>query len=169
MRAEGNAYEQGDAYMTEMMASVSTANLAMEVLQPHIAIEDEKPVAGTAVIGTAVGDIHDIGKNLVRIMLESSDIKVTDLGTEVPAASFVEHVRNNPDCNLVLISVNRSESTEEVRAVVDAFKDAKLRDQLFIMVGGAAADEALAASVGADAYTVNAEDAATTAREFLSL
>ena len=169
MDAVGTAYRDGEAYMTDMMAAVSTTNLAMEVLQPHIAIEDEKPVAGAAAIGTVVGDAHDIGKNLVRIMLESRDIAVTDLGTEVPPQAFVEHVRNNPDCNLILISVNQTELLDNARAVVDALKDAKLRDQLFIMVGGAAADESFAGLIGADAFTATAEDAAITAREFLSI
>ena len=169
MNAIGDAYQKNDAYMTDMMAAVSTTNLAMEILQPHIAIEDEKPVSGTAAIGTVIGDVHDIGKNLVRIMLESRDIKVTDLGTEVAPEVFVEHVRNNPDCNLVLISVNQTELLENAREIVEALKAAKLRDQLFVMVGGAAADESFAGLIGADAFTYNAEDAAETAHGFLSL
>lgn len=169
MNAIGDAYLQGDVFMTDMIAAVSTTNLAMEVLQPHIAVEDEKPVSGTAAIGTVRGDIHDIGKNLVRIMLESRDIKVTDLGTEVAPETFVEHVRNNPDCNLILISINQTELLDEARAVIDALKKAKLRDQLFVMVGGAAANEDFAGLVGADAFTASAEDAAATAHEFLSV
>lgn len=169
MNTIGDAYREGDAFMTDMVAAVSTTNLAMEVLQPHIAIEDERPVSGSAAIGTVVGDLHDIGKNLVRIMLESHDIKVSDLGTEVPPEVFVEHVRNNPDCNLILISVNQIELLDNARAVVDALKKAKLRDQLFVMVGGAAADESFAGLIGADAYTKSAEDAAATAHGFLSI
>ena len=169
LNAMGGAFAQGDACMTEMMAAVSTANLAMDVLQPHIAVEDEKLLAGCAAIGTVVGDIHDVGKNLVRIMLESRDIQVTDLGTEVPAEAFVEHVRNNSDCNLVLISVNRTESIGEARAVIAALEAAKLRDQLFVMVGGSAIDAAIAEEIGADVYTQSAENAADTARAFLSI
>ena len=169
MNSVGDAYREGNAYMTEMMAAVSTVNLAMEVLQPHIAVEDERPVSGAAAIGTVVGDVHDIGKNLVRIMLESRDIKVADLGTEVSSEAFVEHVRTNPDCNLILISVNQVELLDEARAIVEALKEAKLRDQLFIMVGGAAADESFAGKIGADAYTASAEDAAETAHGFLSI
>lgn len=169
MNSINDAYQAGDAYMTDMIAAVSTVNLAMELLQPRIAVEDEKPVSGAAAIGTVVGDMHDIGKNLVRIMLESRDIKVADLGTEVTPEAFVEHVRNNPDCNLILISVNQVELLDEARAIVVALKKAKLRDQLFIMVGGAAADESFAGKIGADAYTASAEDAAETAREFLSI
>ena len=169
MNAIGDAFQQDDAYMTDMMSAVATTNLAMEVLQPHIAVEDERPVSGTAAIGTVEGDAHDIGKNLVRIMLESRDITVADLGTEVPPALFVEHVKNNPNCNLILLSVNQSELLDNAREVVDAFRKAKLRDQLFVMVGGAAADESSAGIIGADAFTPSAEAAAETARQFLTL
>ena len=169
VNAIGNAYRNGDIDMSDMMAAVSTTNLAMEILQPHIAVEDERPVSGTAAIGTVMGDIHDIGKNLVRIMLESRDIKVADLGTEVAPELFVEHVKENPECNLILISVNQTELLDNARAIVEALKRAKLRDQLFVMVGGAAADESFAGLIGADAYTSSAEDAAATARLFLSI
>ena len=169
MNAMSSAYREGGVDMADMMATVATANLAMEALQPRIAIEDEKPVLGSAAIGTVVGDTHDIGKNLVRIMLESRDIKVADLGTEVPPQAFVDHVRETPDCNLVMISVNRIELLDRARAIIDALKEAKLRDQLFVMVGGAAANQAFAAAVGADAFTESAEDAAATAHGFLSL
>ena len=169
MNATGEAYQKGEIYMTEMMAAVSTTNLAMEVLRPAFAIEDEKPITGTAVIGTVTGDRHDIGKNLVRIMLESRDIEVADLGKQVPARAFVEHVRNNPKCNLVLISVNRTELLGNVREIVDALAKAGLRDQIFVMVGGAAATREFAEEVGADAFTANAEEAAEKAHELMSL
>ncbi len=169
MNATGNAYAKGDIFTTEMMAAVATSNLAMEVLQPHFAIEDEKPIIGTAVIGTVRGDRHDIGKNLVRIMLESRDIEVTDLGTQAPPEAFVEHVRNNAHCNLVLISVNRVELLDNVREVVEALKEAKLREQVFVMVGGSAATQEFADDIGADAFTLSAEDAAARAHELMSL
>lgn len=169
MNATGDAYKKGEIYMTEMMAAVSTTNLAMDVLKPVFAKEDEKPITGTAVIGTVVGDRHDIGKNLVRIMLESRDIEVTDLGRQVPARAFVEHVRNNPRCNLVLLSVSRTELLGNVREVINALCDAKLRDQVFIMVGGSAASREFAEGVGADAYTESAEAAADKAHELMSL
>ena len=169
MDAAGDAYQKGEIFTTEMMAAVSTTNLAMDVLQPYFAIEDEKPIIGTAVIGTVLGDKHDIGKNLVRIMLESRDIEVTDLGSNVAPETFVEHVRNNANCNLVLISVNRVELLDNARDVVKALDKAKLRDQVFVMVGGGAATPEFADEIGSDAYTASAEDAAIKAHEFMSL
>ena len=115
------------------------------------------------------GEKHDIGKNLVRIMMESRDIDVVDLGNQVSPEAFVEHVRNNPECNLVLISVSRTDLLDNVRKTVEAFKKAKLRDQVFIMVGGAAATQEFADEIGADAFTLSAEDAADKARELMSL
>lgn len=169
MNAAGDAYQKSEIFTTEMMAAVATTNLAMEVLQPYFAIEDEKPLTGTAVIGTVMGDRHDIGKNLVRIMLESRDIEIVDLGTQVSPEAFVEHIRNNANCNLVLISVNRTELLGNVRAVIEALKKAKLRDQVFVMVGGSAASQQFADEIGADAFTLSAEDAADKAHEFMSM
>ena len=169
MSATSDAYRDGDIYMSEMMAAVSTTNLAMEVLQPIFAIEDEKPITGTAVIGTVSGDKHDIGKNLVRIMMESRDIEVADLGSQVSPEAFVEHVRNNAKCNLVLISVSRTDLLDNVRDTIKALKKAKLRDQVFVMVGGAAASQEFADEIGADAFTLSAEDAAAKAHELMSL
>ena len=169
MDATGEAYQKGDIFTTEMMAAVATTNLAMDALQPYFAIEDEKPILGTAVIGTVLGDRHDIGKNLVRIMLESRDIDVTDLGTQVSPDAFVEHVRNNANCNLVLISVNHTDLLGNARAVVEALQKAKLREQVFVMVGGGAASPEFAEEIGADAFTYNAEDAADKAYELMSL
>lgn len=169
MNATGEAYRKGEIYMTEMMAAVSTTNLAMEVLQPRFAVEDEKPLSGTAVIGTAAGDKHDIGKNLVRIMMESRDIEVADLGNQVQPEAFVEYVKNNPQCNLVLISVSRTDQLERVRDTIDALVETKLRDHVFVMVGGAAASQEFADEIGADAYTSSAEDAANKAHELMSL
>ena len=123
---------------------------------------------GSAVIGTVLGDQHDIGKNLVRIALESNDIQVADLGKQVPPEAFVEHVRDHPDCKLVLMSVNRDELRCNAAAVVEALKSAGLRDQVSVMVGGAATSQAFADEIGADAYTATAEDAAEKSREFLS-
>ena len=169
MNATSEAYRNGDIYMSEMMAAVATTNLAMEVLQPAFVLEDEKPLRGTAVIGTVTGDKHDIGKNLVRIMMESRDIEVADLGIQVAPEAFVEHVRNNAKCNLVLISVSRTDLLDNVRDTIDALKRAKLRDQVFVMIGGAAASQEFADEIGADAYTMSAEDAAAKAHELMSL
>ena len=169
MNATGDAYREGEIFMTEMSAAVATTNLAMSALQPHFESENAKPVTGSAVIGTVLGDRHDIGKNLVRIMLESRDIPVADLGKQVPPEAFVEHVKNNANCNVVLISVNRDELLDRVRDVICALAEEKLREQVFVMVGGAAASPAFAEEIGADAFTASAEEAAEKAHEFMSL
>ena len=131
----------------------------------------DKTVGGmrkTAVIGTVAGDMHDIGKNLVRSALESRDIKVVDLGVGVASETFAVHVRENPDCGLVLISVSRTDLRENVRDTITALVEAGVRDQVAVMVGGAAADRTFAEEVGADAFTESSEDAAETARKLLN-
>lgn len=124
--------------------------------------------SGTAVIGTVLGDKHDIGKNLVRITLENHDIKVDDLGTQASAEAFVNHVHATPECKLVLISVGRTDLLHHAREIVDALIEAGLRNKLAIMVGGRAASHEFADEIGADAFTETAEDAAQKALEFLS-
>ena len=124
-------------------------------------------LVGTAVIGTVKGDAHDIGKNLVRIELESRDIEVADLGSQVPAKEFVRHVRENEGCRVVLVSVSRTDLLRNARAVVSGLERAGLRDRVFVMVGGAAASAQVASDMGADYFTTSADDAAEKAREVL--
>ena len=122
----------------------------------------------TAVIGTVAGDKHDIGKNLVRITLESRDVKVIDLGTEVAPETFVEHVRNDESCGLVLVSVSQTNLLEHAREVVDGLTSAGLRERVAVMLGGTAATQQIADEIGADAFTESAEQAADQACKFLS-
>ena len=121
----------------------------------------------TAVIGTVLGDAHDMGKNLVRTMLERRDIEVADLGSQVPPAAFVEHVREHAACKLVLVSVSRTELLGNARAILDALEDAGLRDRVKVMVGGAAASQEFADEAGADAFTESADAAADAACELM--
>ena len=169
MESSETDYREGRINVAQMGDSVATANLAMEALQPSLAEEEARPITGTAVIGTAAGDMHDIGKHLVRIMLESRNINVADLGTQVEAQAFVDHLLAHSDCNLVLISVGNTEALEAVRETVDALRTAGLRDQVFVMVGGNAASPEFADEIGADAYTTNALEAADKASELLRI
>lgn len=169
MNQAEEAYQRGEAFMAEMLAAVGTANIAMEILQPYFRGENERPATGTAAIGTVVGDKHDIGKHLVRIMLESHNITVTDLGRQVAPEAWVEHLRNHADCNLLLISLSNTNALDSLRETMTALCKAKLRDQVFVMLGGSASSPELAREIGADAYTASAEEAADRAAELLRL
>ena len=125
-----------------------------------MARSDGEACTSSVVIGTVMGDRHDIGKNLVRIELEGRDVEVADLGTEVPTAAFVEHVRNTASCKVVLVSVSRTDLLENAAEIVSALQAEGLRKQVFIMVGGAAASPQFASESGMDAYTATAEEAA---------
>ncbi|MBO4364957.1 MAG: LysR family transcriptional regulator [Eggerthellaceae bacterium] len=169
MKAAEEAYRKGDINTTQMRDSVATANLAMDVLQPSLSREEAQPIIGTAVIGTAEGDMHDIGERLVCIMLESRNIEVTDLGKQASAQAFVDHLCSHPDCNLVLVSASTSEALGAVRDTMEALHTAGLRDQVFVMVGGSATSPEFANEIGADAFTASALEAANKASELLRL
>lgn len=168
MSAAEEAYKKGDIDTQQMGSAVATANLAMHALQPSLAQEESQPLSGTAVIGTAEGDMHSIGKNIVRIMLESRNIEVTDMGNRASAQTFVDHLNSHSDCNLVLISVSTTESLGAVRETMEALRTAGLRDRVFVMIGGNAASPEFADEIGADAFTANALEAADKAIELLS-
>ena len=126
---------------------------------------DSSAKYGTYVIGTVAGDLHDIGKNLVAMMIESAGFEVVDLGVDVPAEKFVEAVKAHPDCKVVGVSALLTTTMEAMRVTVKALLDAGLHDQVKIMVGGAPINEAFANEIGADAYTPDAGSAAAKARE----
>ena len=166
--AASELFKSGATYNAEMLAAVATSNLASEELQPLIDSQLTKRDIGTAVIGTMQGDRHNVGKNLVRIALEGRGIEVEDLGIQVAPQDFVKYVRDHPHCNLVLISLYRTEVRDKVKATIQALEDAGLRSRVFIMLGGPAADAQFADEAGADAFTIDATEAARTAASFLS-
>ncbi len=168
MDAASDLYKEGATFTSEMLAAVATSKLAAEELTPLIEDEGRVRRLGTAVIGTVVGDRHELGKNLVRIALEGRGIEVTDLGRQVAPLEFASYVANHPTCNLVLISMFRTEVRETVCDTIRALEETGLRDRVFIMLGGPAADEKFVQEAGADAYTEDAVEAARTAYNLLS-
>ncbi|MBO4353044.1 MAG: cobalamin-dependent protein [Eggerthellaceae bacterium] len=151
----------------DMVSAANTMAIGNDMLKDLLAQGEAESRYGKAVIGTVAGDLHETGKNLVGIMLQGRGIDVTDLGVNVPADRFVAHVRSDENCNLVLLSAFRTESRPQVKAVIDALRKEKLRDRVFVMIGGPACDNDLVGQVGADAYTHDAVEAADVAVEFL--
>jgi methanogenic corrinoid protein MtbC1 len=136
----------------------------VEVLKPYLA-GDAVGSKGTFVIGTVQGDLHDIGKNLVALMVESAGFKVIDLGVDVPADKFVETIKANPDCKVVGASALLTTTMDSLKGTVKALIDAGCKSQVKIMVGGAPITQAFADEIGADAYTPDAGAAAVKATE----
>ena len=159
MRVVGEKFERGEYFLPELVEAGDLFNEVMEEqLLPLIEREARGERVGRVVIGTVKGDLHDIGKNLVAVMLRVNGFEVIDLGVDVPPERFVEAVREyKPD--IVGMSALLTTTMLEMRNVIDALKAAGLRDKVKVIVGGAAVDEEFAREIGADAYAENAVEA----------
>ena len=139
----------------------------MPFLRPLLAGSDTVSY-GKFIIGTVEGDLHDIGKNLVALMVESAGFEVIDLGVDVPAAKFVETIKANPDCKVVGVSALLTTTMQAMRDTVAAINAAGLNSQVKVMIGGAPITPEYAAEIGADAFTPDAGSAATKAKALAS-
>lgn len=164
MDVVGEKFKNNEVFVPEVLIAARAMNNGIAVLQPHLTAMGVEP-AGCVVLGTVKGDLHDIGKNLVKLMLEGKGFQVVDLGVNVSAEQFVKAaVEHNAD--IVCCSALLTTTMTEMKAVEQALQDAGLRDKVKLMVGGAPVTQAFADSVGADRYT---PDAATCAEEALRL
>lgn len=163
MMAIGEKFKKNEVYVPEVLIAARAMNMGVSILKPYLSVEGVEPV-GKAVICTVKGDLHDIGKNLVKMMLEGVGINCIDLGTDVSAEQVVEAVKEN-DVQIVALSSLLTTTMEYHKDVIDALTEAGLRDKVKVMVGGAPVSEDFAKQVGADAY---ASDAATAADAALS-
>ena len=151
-------FKRNEVFVPEVLIAARAMNAGTEMLKPHLVKSGAKPI-GKAVLGTVRGDVHDIGKNIVRMMLEGKGIEVVDLGVDVSTEKFVEAFKQEkPD--ILAMSALLTTTMTEMKATIDAFVSNGLRDNVFIMVGGAPLNEEFCKSIGADFY---AQDAATAA------
>lgn len=145
----GKKWESSEYFISELIAAGSIMKAVTDVLRPHVIAEEAK-YKGKVVIGSAPGDLHDIGKNLVAVSLIGAGFEVVDLGVDVPSEKFVEAVRRErPD--IVGISALISTTMLGSARVIEALKEAGLRDKVKVIVGGAPLTDAYAESIGADA------------------
>jgi 5-methyltetrahydrofolate--homocysteine methyltransferase len=166
MAEVGSRFEAGDYYVPEMLVAALAMQAGLALVKPHLAAAGG-PAGGRAVIGTVQGDLHDIGKNLVAMMLEGAGFEITDLGTDVAPASFVATVRETR-AQVVALSALLTTTMMNMKAVVEALKDAGLRDQVKVIVGGAPLSEQFARDIGADGYAPDASRAVRLARDLVS-
>ncbi len=153
----GEEYERGDRYVPEMLISAEAMKGAMARLKPLLAAIGVEP-RGRIVIGTVAGDLHDIGKDLVAMMLEGAGFEVTDLGAEVTAEAFVQAVRErNP--GVLAMSALLTTTMTNMPVVINALKEAELRDKVKVIIGGAPVTQAYADQIGADGYAPDAASA----------
>ena len=139
----------------------------MEVLKPHLA-SGATGALGKVIIGTVAGDLHDIGKNLVAMMIESAGFQVVDLGVDVPVEKFVAAAEENPDVKIVAVSALLTTTMPAMEATVAAINAAPWRGNVKVMVGGAPITQEFADKIGADAYTADAASAAKRAKELVA-
>ncbi len=153
----GNRFESGEYFLPEMLISARAMRAAMEILRPAMSPTDA-PSLGTIVMGTVAGDIHDIGKDMVEIMLEGAGFRIVDLGVNVPAARFVDAIREHHPA-VVGMSAFLTTTMPQIGRTIATIRDAGLRDDVWIIVGGAPIDDDFRVDVGADGYAPDASSA----------
>ena len=163
MARVGELYEQGDYYVPEMLVAAHSMTEALAVLKPELVAEDV-PATATVAIGTVKGDLHDVGKNLVAMMLEGAGYRVVDLGVDVSRERFVQAVRDGAD--VVGMSALLTTTMVEMQENINAIAEAGLRDRARILVGGAPITAEYAEAIGADGF---ASDASSTVRRVKEL
>jgi 5-methyltetrahydrofolate--homocysteine methyltransferase len=166
MEQIGRMFEQGEAYVPEMLIAARAMQAAMDLLAPHLSSSDHEP-EGKVVLGTVCGDLHDVGKNLVGLMLQSSGFEVVDLGTNVPAAKFVDAVRHHQP-HVIAMSCLLTTTMPAMQATVEALAEAGLRGQVMVLIGGAPVTQGFADRIGADGFAPDASSATRKARELLA-
>ena len=164
MEVVGRRFRDNEIFVPEVLVAARAMGKGTEVLRPLLAQEGAS-ASGKVCIGTVKGDMHDIGKNLVKMMLEGKGLEVIDLGTDVPAEKFVQ-VAKEENCQVICCSALLTTTMPEMENVVKAAIEAGIRDQVKIMVGGAPITQEFADSIGADAYTDDAATAADVAVSF---
>ena len=166
MNVIGEKFKNIEVFVPEVLVAARAMNMGASLLKPLLAAEGVK-ATGKVCIGTVKGDLHDIGKNLVKMMLEGKGLEVIDLGTDVAPETFINTARDE-HCQLICCSALLTTTMGAMADVVEAAKDAGIRDQVKIMVGGAPVTEAFCKQIGADAYTPDAATAAEVAVQLCS-
>ena len=164
MNVIGEKFKNNEIYVPEVLVAARAMNMGAQILKPHLAANGVQ-AKGKVVIGTVQGDLHDIGKNLVKMMLEGKGLEVVDLGTDVAAETFVKTAIEE-NCQVICCSALLTTTMGVMADVVKEAEKAGIRDKVKIMVGGAPVNQEFATEIGADCYTVDAASAADAAVDF---
>lgn len=166
MREVGELFEAGEFFVPEMLIAARAMSGALELLKPRLVEQGVEPL-GRVAIGTVKGDLHDIGKSLVAMMLEGAGFEITDLGTDVPPEKFIDAVQSG--AQIVAMSALLTTTMPNMKSTIDAIKQAGLRDHTTILIGGAPVTQAFADEIGADGYAPDASSAVRKARVLLGV
>lgn len=161
----GEKMEAEDMFIPEVLRSAKTMSAAIDILRPHL-VEGDIRVIGKVIIGTVKGDLHDIGKNLVAMMLESAGFDVNNLGTDVSPDKFIEEVKDK-DANMLCLSALLTTTMPMMKTTIDTLAESGIRDQVKVMIGGAPVTQDFADQIGADGYAHDAGSATRLAKALL--
>jgi 5-methyltetrahydrofolate--homocysteine methyltransferase len=164
MNIIGEKFKNGEIYVPEVLISARAMNQSMAVLKPALNQAGVEPV-GQAIICTVKGDMHDIGKNLVKMMIEGKGIEVIDLGIDCSIEKIIETVQST-NAKVLCLSALLTTTMTAMKETIDALKEQGLRDKVKVMVGGAPLSQSFADDIGADVYTADAASAAEVCRAF---
>jgi len=165
MAEVGRLFEEGEYYVPEMLIAARAMQSGLAVLKPRLAAADVKS-SGKVIAGTVKGDLHDIGKNLVCMMLEGAAFEIVDLGSDVSPEKFVEAVRTS-GADIVALSALLTTTMPNMKVTIEALKAAGLRDKVKVMVGGAPLTDQYAREIGADGYSSDASRAVALAKSLV--
>ena len=162
----GKRFADGDIYVPEMLVSAKTMKQGLDIIKPLLK-SGEAEQRGTIVMGTVKGDLHDIGKNLVTMMMEGAGFRIIDLGVDVKIEDLIDTVKKE-EVDVLGLSALLTTTMPEMRKVIEALEEAGLRNQLKVIVGGAPIDQRFADEIGADGFGADAVEAVQLAREIVA-
>ena len=163
MMIVGEKFKNNEVFVPEVLVAARAMNAGLAILEPELVKIGNEPV-GVAVVGTVKGDLHDIGKNLVVMMLKGAGFEIHDLGTDVDAETFVNKAEE-VGANVIGLSALLTTTMPNMKSVVDVLNERGIRDKYIVMVGGAPVNESFAEQIGADFYTSDAASAAEVAKK----
>ena len=162
----GKRFSKGDIYVPEMLVSARTMKLGLNIIKPLLQSGEAKH-RGTVAMGTVKGDLHDIGKNLVTMMMEGAGFKIIDLGVDVKIENLIDTIKKE-EVDVLGLSALLTTTMPEMQNVIEALEEAGLRNQVKVIVGGAPIDQGFADKIGADGFGADAVDAVQLARELIA-
>lgn len=163
----GAKFQAGEFYLSELIMAGETVKEGMKILEPHIVAKEKTQSTGKVIIGTVEGDMHDIGKSIVRMFLQTSNFDVIDLGVDVPARKFTEEVRkNNPD--ILGMSALMTISMDKMKTVMNQLRKGRLKRRVKVIIGGAPITSDYAQRIGADAGTSDAVQGVETMKTWMA-
>jgi len=165
MSSIGEKFKRNEVYVPEMLVAARAMSMGLSILEPLLTATGVKPI-GKVVIGTVKGDLHDIGKNLVAMMLKGMGATIYDLGVDVTSSAYLEKAEE-VGADIVCLSALLTTTMPSMVDVIKEFEKSGARSKYFIMVGGAPVSQSFADQIGADAYTANASEAADAAKKYL--